>query len=77
MRDRGRLAAGDWTGIVRVWDITDLSNVNHLATFNEHSEPVNDLVFLDESGDWLASARGDTQNLKDPEHAVRIWNVPS
>ncbi|MCK9893369.1 hypothetical protein MXD60_01965 [Frankia sp. AgB32] len=60
------LSAGDDTGTVRLWNITNPHNVTPSATLHAHTAAIEDLIFT-RDGTHLITAGDDS--------TARIWNI--
>ncbi len=73
--DGKRVAGGDDGGSVLVWDVSDLKQATLIKRLKADSSPINDLVFLDATGRWLASAAGRRDRQATSDGSIRIWSV--
>ena len=69
-----RLAAGDSSGTVHLWDVTD-GTLRELHHWHVCDGPVGPLVFLDAEGRWLAfAAAADSYDLPVCDTAIHVWD---
>jgi WD40 repeat protein/serine/threonine protein kinase len=74
--DGSRLAAGDASGTVRVWNIEDQESITPIRTFDVGDRSVGAMEFLDDAGDWLVVGNGRRAWLNN-ERLLQLWSVIS